>query len=312
MQFDTLPSLTTLHAFAIFARNGSVSETAQTLNVSHSQVKQYFISLEARVGASLFDRSGQLLRLSDKGHQLAEYLVSGFQNIAQGLNELSGHPEVENLTISAPGMFAYTFLLPRIPDFQKSVGLVNVSVRPHHYGASLDKGNGQLLISQKTYDPLDTRSKFLFSSSLCLVSTRAAITKYKQDGVLHIPLFIEGTKSRANEWIRNSGFLEKHAGKLTEVRDNELISVILAGDGMALVERFLVADHIEQKRLVLLKDVGDQKDYFVNAPHQVPTPKMLTLMNWLQDQFRPKLVDVLPLNQMDDLHRLQKKTIMTN
>jgi len=74
MEWQTLPPLTALRAFAALAETGGTVAAGARLNVSHAAVSQQVKQLESHLGVALVDRSGRQLRLTAEGPVLAEAL----------------------------------------------------------------------------------------------------------------------------------------------------------------------------------------------------------------------------------------------
>jgi LysR family glycine cleavage system transcriptional activator len=112
-----LPPLNALRAFETTARLGSFTRAAQELGVTPAAVGQQVRSLEARLGRTLFLRSGDGLTLMPfAGNALAD-IQRGFDNLSQGYRSLSPNAEKQIISISVPPTFAIKWLVPRLHSF---------------------------------------------------------------------------------------------------------------------------------------------------------------------------------------------------
>src|SRR6056297_1332918 len=112
MDWQTLPPLTALRAFAALAETSSTTEAGVRLNVSHAAISQQVRQLEAHMGVVLVDRSGRQTRLTAQGRDLADALTLGFGAIARAVEALSGADAARPLQISTTPSFAAHWLMP--------------------------------------------------------------------------------------------------------------------------------------------------------------------------------------------------------
>ena len=92
MDWQTLPPLNSLRAFAAVAEHRGFSQAGRALNVSHAAVSQQVRALERRLGAGLVMREGRGLTLTPAGARLARALDNAFGEIALAVERLSDHP----------------------------------------------------------------------------------------------------------------------------------------------------------------------------------------------------------------------------
>lgn len=85
--------ITSLRAFVQVARDRSFSQAAEALFLTQPAVSKRIASLEADLGAMLFDRVGRQVFLTEAGRHLlprAEQILAGIADIQQELSNLSG------------------------------------------------------------------------------------------------------------------------------------------------------------------------------------------------------------------------------
>ena len=100
IDWQSLPPLSALRAFAALTESGSVVEAGGRLNVSHAAISQQVRALEAHMGLSLVDRSGRKLELTADGRILAEALSEGFGLITATTAALTGADADRPLQVS--------------------------------------------------------------------------------------------------------------------------------------------------------------------------------------------------------------------
>jgi DNA-binding transcriptional LysR family regulator len=83
--------LTRLRVLEAVARNGSVTAAARELNYAQPSVSHHLARLEAETGATLFQRAGRGIRLTDAGRLLAERAAEILGRLDAAENELAAH-----------------------------------------------------------------------------------------------------------------------------------------------------------------------------------------------------------------------------
>lgn len=106
-----LPSLNAMLAFEAAARHGSFTRAAEELFLSQSVVSRHVASLEDHVGVSLFERQGNLLRLTGQGAELANVIARALDEIGNGIRRIQSRDHA--LGIACSHDFAQTWLMPR-------------------------------------------------------------------------------------------------------------------------------------------------------------------------------------------------------
>jgi predicted ATPase/DNA-binding transcriptional LysR family regulator len=118
-----------LRAFAAVARTGSFSRAAEELYVSQPAVSKHVASLEAELGARLFDRSRAGVTLTPAGESLADYVLRAEALLANARRALAAEPETGVLALAASGIPG-TYLLPEpLAEFHAAFPRIEVDFR---------------------------------------------------------------------------------------------------------------------------------------------------------------------------------------
>ncbi len=115
-----LPPLEPLIAFECAARHLSFTLAANELNLSQAAVSQQIRNLENALGVELFVRSHRSIELSNHGRIFRYSIVSALNQIASATTELKAPSKSSRLTIAVDQSIASMWLVPRLPDFQRS------------------------------------------------------------------------------------------------------------------------------------------------------------------------------------------------
>lgn len=114
-------SLKQLLVFTEVARGASLSEAAERLLMSKSSVSQSLTELEARMGASLFERLGGRLRLNDAGRKLLP-LADDLLSRAKHLPQIFGKTPSDPLCLGVTESVAAHYLMPSLSEFRRRSG----------------------------------------------------------------------------------------------------------------------------------------------------------------------------------------------
>jgi LysR family glycine cleavage system transcriptional activator len=122
------PPLTALRAFEAAARLGGFARAAEELGVTAGAVTQQIKGLEDWIGAELFERQAQGVRLSLLGARVAADFTAAFDDLGravQGLRTAAGGKVVHIATLPS---IAHLWLSPRLPMIRRALPDVTVSI----------------------------------------------------------------------------------------------------------------------------------------------------------------------------------------
>lgn len=130
----SLPPLKAIVAFEAVARIGSVTAAAEELGVTHSAVSKQLATLEAWLGAPLFESNRRQMKATPAGLRLAATAGAALDLLTSAVATFMPVEAVEVLEVIAPATFAMRWLIPRLPAFEAEFPHVDVRVRPIHTG----------------------------------------------------------------------------------------------------------------------------------------------------------------------------------
>ncbi|WP_263263720.1 LysR substrate-binding domain-containing protein [Pseudomonas entomophila] len=125
--FAQLP-LTALRGFESAARLGSFAAAGEELGVTPAAISHQVKALEQWLGALLFERTGQGVRLSDAGKRLQAGLHQAFLGLNAAVAPLLPDEATNTLVINTTPAFASLWLIPRLADFYARCPHLNVRV----------------------------------------------------------------------------------------------------------------------------------------------------------------------------------------
>jgi len=112
-----LPPLNACRAVEAAVRLGSFARAAAELRVTPTAISHHVKVLEAWTGHKLFFRQNNAIVATPAAHRLAPFLTAALEQIADGVQKLTGRSLPSLLSISVQPDFALKWLIPRLPRF---------------------------------------------------------------------------------------------------------------------------------------------------------------------------------------------------
>lgn len=122
-----LPPLNACRAFEAAVRLGSFARAAAELRVTPTAISHHVKVLEAWTGHRLFLRQNNAIVPTPAAGRLAPLITEALEQIADGVERLTGRSMPALLSISVQPDFALKWLIPRLPRF--SAEHPNVEIR---------------------------------------------------------------------------------------------------------------------------------------------------------------------------------------
>lgn len=288
LNWNQLPSLSALRAFEAAARHGSLSAAARELNVTHAAIAQHVRSLEAHLSETLTFRQGRGIGVTDAGQQLAESLSAGFGLISDGVEALRDRQCARPLNLSVTPSFAEHWLMPRIGDFWARHPGVSVNINPDIAVVDLKRDGFDLAIRYGDGNWPGVEATVLLPGEFWVVAHPDLVTEPEigslQD-LLALPWLLETQMTETRRLLEADG-LDLSEVDLTDLNTNSLVlSAVVAGLGIAVQPKSLVAREVEQGRLRLLWTLNPEKTayHLLSLPGRA-TPGLKAFQAWLRDQ----------------------------
>lgn len=252
-----------LSALEAVARHGSVTAAARALHLSQSAVSHAIAALEQQLGVALVERAGRGVRLTARGALLARATGDALALIDEALRALAPRRTIarQALSISCSPSFAIRFLVPRLssfrgahPDVDLRIAAEDVPSEPGE--ASVDASvrlaagpsarfGGERLIDEVVF-PVVSPRLLEAGAPLACPDDLGRFTLLHDEALSYEPRRVGWAA-----WLRTVGATRVDAGQGMHFSHAYLaIEAALAGDGVALARRSLVAEDLVRGRLV--------------------------------------------------------------
>jgi len=252
-----IPNLGALQAFEATARLGSFSRAAEELSLTHSAVYRQVTGLEQRLGVQLLTRVRRRVALTDAGAEYAARVRHHLEQLEKdtfGLVSRSGMGR--SLHVAVLPTLATTWLMPRLPDFQRMHGDISVSLSVRTLPFQFKDHPFDAAIYHAAQIWPDTAGIKLFDEGELLPVCIPELLAQRQgqgdsmDGLTHLHM-----SSRPDAWrqwyqAQNKEYIPAISGGPRYELFTMSLAAVKAGLGVALIPRFLVQDHIAAGALV--------------------------------------------------------------
>ena len=286
-----LPSMTLLRAFEAAARLQSFTAAADELALTQSAVSRQIRALEALLGCELFVRDRQTVRVTSAGDAYAGEIRAALGRIASATLALRANPRGGTLHLAVLPTFGTRWLAPRLPGFLAAHPGVTVNLSTRfapfdfaadtidaaiHFGRPDWSGAALMPLMGETVVPA-------FSPSLAA----AAGIRAPAD-LLGAPLLHLASRPDAWErWFRAKGVaVEEVRGMLLD-QFATAAQGAMAGLGVALLPRFLIAGELARGDLVALPggEVASAERYYLAwAAGRAAHPPLEAFRSWIRDE----------------------------
>jgi LysR family glycine cleavage system transcriptional activator len=254
-------------------------------------VAQHIRGLEADLGAKLFERLPRGLALTDEGRAYVPNIRRAFELISEATLLL--RPEPARLTISVTPSFATKWLIPKLPEFVAHNPLVDLRILASESLSSFQADGVDIAVRQgRPPFGAGLMVDLLFPQQIVAICSPALLpTGANEIAAIDIQHHVL-LHDAHNLWPE---FMEKALGlkmatEAKRMRFNQTglaIDAAIAGQGIALASRFLVAADIAAGRLVqpLRAEMRGTQDFHVVVPRKQRHPEPTqAVRQWLLDE----------------------------
>jgi len=288
-----IPSMRALLAFEATARYLSITRAAEELALTESAVSRQISLLEEQLDVALFHRIKKRLSLTSVGAAYARDVTRMLAQLENDTHQAMAYEAAEGvLNIAALPTVGALWLIPRLNSFYAlHPNLhINLSARSHRFLFSETSLEGALCFGDAVWP--GARSDFLFDEALVPVASACmppVLLDAASDALSTCRLLHLMTRPDAwRTWAEVAGLADDNTMKGPRFETQSmLISATIAGQGIALLPRFLIEAPLKSGELQVLSDIcvcSRGAYYFCYPEDRAEEPHLIAFRQWLQTQ----------------------------
>ena len=284
-----IPPLNALKSFEAAARHLSFTKAADELFVTQAAISHQIKTLEEFLGMPLFRRLNRSLMLTDEGQILFPAMSEALDLIMVTTDRLHRHQQVGMLNIATMDSLAANWLVPRLGRFRRAYPDIDVRVSTSDELIDYARVGIDLGIRYGRGDWPGVHVTHLMTEEIFPVcSPKILGGEHKlntPDDLQNFTLLHDDMREDWRMWLMAVG-----ATKVDPLRgpgfmhSNLVYQAAVFGEGVALGRSVLVADELEQGRLVKVLDFSLPANYaywIVSPIAAAEHPKVKLLRDWL-------------------------------
>lgn len=292
-EFGHLPSLNALRVFEVVARHLNFRLAAEELGVTQGAVAQQIRGLETGLGLKLFERQPRGLALTESGRSYSLSVRRAFELIADATQGL--RPAPLHLTISVTPTFASKWLIPRLPDFSMQHPQIDLRILASERLSSFHNDGVDMAVRYglPSFGP-GLQAELLLEQAIVAVVSPSLLDRFGLPSDLQALARYPLLHDAHNLWPRFLDLLfpQGQQAMAKNVRFNQTslaIDAAVAGQGIALANRFFVARDIQAGRLITPFDavLRDEQGFYLVSPRRIRQQAPFAIVrDWLLEQTR--------------------------
>ena len=283
-----LPPLNALKAFESAARLKSLTKAAQELNVTRAAVSQQVKLLEQYLEATLFERSGSQLTLTDDAQYYLPLLTQMFDSLSVGTEQLFERKRRNLLTLNIAQSFCHQWLIPRFAEFQRLHPDLELKIATTSNPYPNTSQTADIEIINGVLPKGSQYAQRLTSEHWVLAASPSYI---KQHGVAKVSdiakaekLSTTGYRENWNYWFNRIGYCQDWV-KPTLNFDHSLLAVEAAvcGLGILMVKDVLIENQLKQGELQIVGEwkIPCETSHYALC-HNPSNPMAIQFFDWLK------------------------------
>ncbi|WP_298169039.1 LysR substrate-binding domain-containing protein [Novosphingobium sp.] len=283
-----LPSMSLLSAFEAAARHESFTLAAVELDLTQGAVSRQIRALEDTLGAQLFHRDRQKVRLTDAGEIFAVEIRGALKRISTATLGFRANPQGGSLNLAVLPTFGIRWLAPRLPAFHAANPGITINLQTRLDPFDFNLGNIDAAIHFGTDQWPEAKTAFLMRETVipaCSPNFLKSAGIAEPGDLVRAPLL--HLSSRPDAWER---WFESNQIAIDQIHGMLLDQFALAaqaassGLGVALLPKFLIRQELKAGDLVPAVDrpLMSTGSYFLAWPSRRDThPPLRAFREWI-------------------------------
>lgn len=250
-----LPSTMALRAFEVSARTLSFTAAARELNLTQGAISHQVKNLEEQLGAKLFHRDRQRLRLSDAGSGYLPFVREAVDRLRAGAEFLSAREDSGILTVSVSPNFAAKWLVHRLGDFIAGHPDIDLRISASMEHVDFARNDVDMAVRHGTGDWPDLHITPLAREDIFPVCSPDLLEKgpplERPEDLVHHVLLHDLSRNDWPLWFAAAGVEPIDVSRGPQFDQTSMvIDAAVEGQGVALARRVLAARDMIAGRLV--------------------------------------------------------------
>lgn len=283
------PSTRALQVIVSIAEHGSTTACAKALNMTQSAVSKQLLTLEQRAGVPLFVRKPYGLSTTEAGRIYvteARTALGAMENAVLRVSALGSSPNAIKLHILP--IMGDRWVIPRFASFAEAHPEIDVELSTFANNDLINQADAAFRFGEGDWP--GQSNHYLFGREVALVGAPHFLAKLggveRPEDILGFPLLDhKHTPLRWSEFAQAHGIEDFVPDRITHFGFYALvIRAAIAGQGLALVPRGLIADELDNGKLLNPKGFGfvSSHAYWLTCPLDRPRrPAMQVFLDWL-------------------------------
>lgn len=281
-----LPPLNGLRAFAAAGRHLNFRAAAEALGVTQGAVAQQVRGLEDHLGLRLFLREPRGLAFTEVGRAYHAAVSRAFSQLSDATAALRSAPL--QVTISVTPTFASKWLIPRLAEFTEAHPGIDLRITATERVASFHADGIDLAVRQgRPPFGASLRADLLFRQAVVAVCAPRLVAEQDRPldaAALSRMTLLHDTHDLWPKFVEAAFGGDVHLSRGIRFNQTTLtLDAALAGQGIALASRFLVARDLKAGHLVQPINCALEGglDFYLLTPRQGASDASLHVRDWL-------------------------------
>lgn len=288
-----LPPMSVLCAFEAAARHQSFTVAAAELSLTQSAVSRQIRSLEDLLGAELFVRERQTVRLTVAGIAYAQEIREALKRVSDATLGFRANPKGGTLNLAILPAFGTRWLAPRLPGFlQKNPGVtINLTTRLAPFDFQLETIDAAIHFGLPEWRGAEL--DFLMTETVVPACSQRLLDAYRfsrPDDLLRAPLLHLASRQDAwLRWFQSMNVDVRDAPGMLVDQFAVAAQAAMAGLGVALLPQFLIESELQSGDLVKAIDAPQESGgrYYLAWPtHRGAYPPLKAFREWIVEEAR--------------------------
>ncbi|MFT4148785.1 MAG: LysR substrate-binding domain-containing protein [Paracoccaceae bacterium] len=284
-----IPSTQALRALESFARQGTVWQAADELNLTRSAVSHQLRLLERDLGFRLTNRVGTRVELTPQGLAYAADVRRALAVIAGSASRNAARGIAGALTVSCPPGFASSWLCSKVGAFAEAFPDVMLSILTPRRLDDVSNPDVDLFIAFSLGNSAGMEVELIQEVEFTPLCSPALLNRFDNladpASVLETTLLHLGDFEDWADWFRLAGLPDDGARTGIRFSDMNLVyAAVLAAQGVAMGDEFICHDALAAGLLVRPFDLSirSTRSYFLMMPHEkADNPAAAAFRSWL-------------------------------